>query len=296
MRTARIISRANLPHPGAIRHHLPVIFRAAALGAGRFPTRAGKTVRPVTFVSLAFLASACSGVMRAPSATPDVKPTITLPGAQPAPATIAAPTTTPFAGEVAEASQRFGVPVSWIRAVMHAESRGRERAVSRKGAMGLMQIMPETYAGLRARHGLGPDPFLPLDNILAGAAYLREMHDRFGSPGFLAAYNAGPERYREHLATGRVLPAETRHYLAAVAPMLGDQRVDGRVLVAANPVAGSGAADGRSRPDGIVGSGSAADGNPPPPPSRSPFTVDLTGLMPRSEGLFVRLADREVTP
>ena len=66
------------------------------------------------------------------------------------------------------------------------------RAISPKGAMGLMQLMPETWAALRARYGLGRDAFDPHDNILAGAAFLREMHDRYGSPGFLAAYNAGP--------------------------------------------------------------------------------------------------------
>ena len=74
--------------------------------------------------------------------------------------------------------------------------------------MGLMQIMPKTYAGLRARHHLGADAYNPRDNILAGAAYLREMLDRYGSLGFLAAYNAGPARYDEHLATGRPLPSD----------------------------------------------------------------------------------------
>jgi soluble lytic murein transglycosylase-like protein len=68
--------------------------------------------------------------------------------------------------------------------------------------MGLMQIMPETWAILRARYGLGPNPYDPRDNILAGAAYLRELHDRYGAPGFLATYDAGPVRYEEHLASG----------------------------------------------------------------------------------------------
>ena len=104
---------------------------------------------------------------------------------------------------IAEASRRFGVPPHWIRAVMQAESAGDPSAVSEAGAMGLMQVMPETWDELRTAHGLGDDPFDPRDNVLAGAAYLRAMYDRFGSPGFLAAYNAGPERYAEHLATGR---------------------------------------------------------------------------------------------
>jgi len=59
---------------------------------------------------------------------------------------------------------------------MAMESGGDVLALSPQGAMGLMQIMPNTWAGLRARHGLGADPYEPRDNILAGAAYLREMH------------------------------------------------------------------------------------------------------------------------
>src|SRR3546814_10577379 len=91
-----------------------------------------------------------------------------------------------YAAFVAEAAQRFGIPEAWIRAVMRVESRGDVRAVSPKGAMGLMQLMPDTWANLRVRLGLGANPYDPRDNILAGAAYLREMHDRYGSPGFLA--------------------------------------------------------------------------------------------------------------
>ncbi|MDF0601652.1 lytic transglycosylase domain-containing protein [Psychromarinibacter sp. C21-152] len=127
----------------------------------------------------------------------------------------------PYAAYIAEAAQRFGIPAHWVAAVMRAESAGHARAVSPKGAMGLMQIMPDTWDELRARYGLGRDPFDPRDNILAGAAYLNELHDRFGSPGFLAAYNAGPTRYAEYLATGRPLPRETRAYVAALAPLIG---------------------------------------------------------------------------
>ena len=86
--------------------------------------------------------------------------------------------------------------------------------------MGLMQVMPHTYAALRARYGLGANPYAPRDNILAGAAYLREMLDRYGVPWFLAAYNAGPARLDAFLHTGRALPAETQRYLAALAPQI----------------------------------------------------------------------------
>lgn len=130
--------------------------------------------------------------------------------------------TAPYAAHIAEAAQRFRVPGAWIEAVLVAESAGDARAVSRVGAMGLMQVMPATWAGLRVRYGLGPDPFEPRDNILAGAAYLREMFDRYGGVGaMLAAYNAGPDRTDDYLAFGRPLPAETRAYVATIAPVLG---------------------------------------------------------------------------
>ncbi len=119
------------------------------------------------------------------------------------------------------ASARFGVPVAWIEQVMRAESGGRTTIggrpiTSRAGAMGLMQLMPATWAEMRGAYRLGNDPHDPRDNVIAGTAYLRMMHDRFGYPGMFAAYNAGPGRYAEHLATGRALPGETRAYIAAV--------------------------------------------------------------------------------
>lgn len=121
---------------------------------------------------------------------------------------------------IGEASTRFGIPEEWIRRVMRAESGGRTmlngRPIrSRAGAMGLMQLMPRTWVEMRAVHGLGTDPHEPRDNILAGTAYLRAMYNRFGYPGVFAAYNAGPTRYAEHLASGRLLPVETLAYVAA---------------------------------------------------------------------------------
>ena len=134
--------------------------------------------------------------------------------------------THPYAQHVANAAQRFGIPETWIWAVMRVESNGNARAVSRAGAMGLMQIMPGTWAQLRARHGLGTDPFDVRDNIMAGAAYLREMYDRYGDPSaMLAAYNAGPGRYDDHLRRGRPLPAETVAYLARLGSVTGTDSV-----------------------------------------------------------------------
>src|SRR3546814_15486122 len=66
---------------------------------------------------------------------------------------------------------------------------------------------------------------------------LRELHDRFGSPGFLAAYNAGPGRYEQHLETGRPLPRETRAYLAILAPMVGGSQPGRATIASADPLA-----------------------------------------------------------
>lgn len=126
----------------------------------------------------------------------------------------------PWSAHIREATKRFAIPERLLRAVMHVESVGDVNAVSSKGAMGLMQIMPATWEELRAKYRLGDDPYQPRDNIFAGAAYLREMLDRFGRDGFLAAYNAGPGRYEEHLVTGRPLPRETIDYVRKLTPLI----------------------------------------------------------------------------
>ena len=123
---------------------------------------------------------------------------------------------------IEEASARYGVPVEWIERVMRAESGGRTTLngrpiVSRAGAMGLMQLMPGTWANMRGRLELGSDPHAPRDNIMAGTYYLRMMYDRFGYPGLFGAYNAGPARYSAWLAGRSGLPGETRVYMARVA-------------------------------------------------------------------------------
>jgi hypothetical protein len=143
----------------------------------------------------------------------------------------------PYAAHIAEASRRFGIPERWIRAVLRAESAGDVRAISSAGAMGLMQVMPDTWAELRTRHRLGGNPYDPHDNILAGTAYLREMWDRYGDvAAMLAAYNAGPARYDEHRAKGRPLPAETRAYVASLGPALSGERPSKIALAAPRPL------------------------------------------------------------
>ncbi|GGA48771.1 lytic transglycosylase domain-containing protein [Pelagibacterium lentulum] len=132
----------------------------------------------------------------------------------------------PTASYIAEAALRFGIPEHWITAVIEAESAGNVRAISSAGAMGLMQVMPDTWAELSERYGLGHDPFDPRNNVLAGTAYLREMFDRYGSvAAMLAAYNAGPGRYDDYVAKGRTLPAETLAYVASLLPLVDSEAV-----------------------------------------------------------------------
>lgn len=192
---------------------------------------------------------------------------------------------------IAEAAQRFGIPERWIRAVMHAESAGDVRATSSAGAMGLMQLMPDTWTALRTRHRLGRDPYNPRDNIFAGAAYLREMYDRYGSPGFLAAYNAGPGRYEAYLA-GRPLPAETRAYVAALAPFFGGGERSSPVTIAvSDPQAWTRAPLFAAR----IERNSAADSaqtqrHPNDALTAMPVREDFA-MAPQSSGLFVARLD-----
>ena len=123
--------------------------------------------------------------------------------------------------EIDDASLRFGIPTRWIERVMRAESSGQTTLNGRPirshaGAMGLMQLMPGTWAAMRHAHGLGLNPDVPRDNIMAGTAYLRAMYDRFGYPGVFGAYNAGPARYAAYLQGRSRLPAETIDYLRSV--------------------------------------------------------------------------------
>ena len=116
----------------------------------------------------------------------------------------------PYDQAIAEASRRYGVDELLVRAVIRAESNFNPRAVSRMGAVGLMQLMPGTARALGV-----VDPFDPVMNVDGGVRYLRQQLDRFGDVSLaLAAYNAGPgavERY------GGVPPyPETQRYVQRV--------------------------------------------------------------------------------
>jgi soluble lytic murein transglycosylase-like protein len=196
----------------------------------------------------------------------------------------------PFVDFVTEASKRFAVQERWISAVMHIESAGEVRARSRKGAMGLMQIMPKTWADLRARYGLGVDPYDSHDNILAGAAYIHELYDRYGVLGFLAAYNAGPRRFEKHLATGRPLPDETQAYVATLAPMIGVEKLGAKIVTAANSLTLARAPLFVAPTAGNSTVARTSPGVRPDRPSNVRTVVDLSALVPQSGNLFVHRA------
>lgn len=146
-----------------------------------------------------------------------------------------------WSGNVQGAAHRFNVPVLWINAVMRMESGGRtmlsegQPMVSDRGALGLMQVLPGTYDEMAQQYRLGPDPFRPHDNIMAGAAYLRWLKGKYGYPALFAAYNAGPQRVDDLLAHGMALPAETQAYIKGIDKILGGNGGrDGSSILAVN--------------------------------------------------------------
>jgi soluble lytic murein transglycosylase-like protein len=115
---------------------------------------------------------------------------------------------------IAEASVRYALPATWIRAIINIESSGRTMKdghpiTSGAGAVGVMQLEPGTYSAISKRDGLGSDPQDVHDNILAGTAYLRDLYNKFGYPRLFAAYNEGPGALIHH----RNLPVETQNYV-----------------------------------------------------------------------------------
>jgi soluble lytic murein transglycosylase-like protein len=286
-------TRSAIPPFGQVRHHssVPTNHRAAVArsgGPGR-PKGRRKAALPWTGASTAACLRLFERSLRAvvPLFVALIVSNATaVAETRPADPTATYATSDPSADFVEDASRRFGVPVRWIRAVIDVESAGDARARSPKGAMGLMQIMPETWAELRLRYDLGNDPYNPNDNILAGTAYLRELRDRHGAPGLLAAYNAGPTRYEEHLA-GRPLPAETQAYLQKLVPIIGSD------ITASSAVASL-----RPSPATLFfvrseSSKTAAWLRPGRPPNWAPTAAsvhDISAIAPRATGLFVAIS------
>jgi soluble lytic murein transglycosylase len=122
----------------------------------------------------------------------------------------AAPARWQYDGLIGLAARQHRVPPALVKAVIAAESRFDPEAVSRKGAQGLMQLMPATADSLGVT-----DPLRPDENVDGGVRYLRTMIDRYGDlPRALAAYNAGPDAVDRH---GGIPPyPETRDYVKRV--------------------------------------------------------------------------------
>ncbi|WP_236033309.1 transglycosylase SLT domain-containing protein [Belnapia mucosa] len=186
-----------------------------AMGFGA--TRIARLAQPAMTLSMLAMLAACGQQATTRHATTHVAVThgnYNRPASYDPPG----PAGDPWGPYIRQASRRFDVPERWLREVMRQESGGRSSATSPVGAMGLMQVMPGTYRELQSRYGLGDDPYHPYDSIMAGAAYIREMYDLYGSPAFLAAYNAGPRRLEDYLWNSKGLPAETRNYVARIGP------------------------------------------------------------------------------
>jgi hypothetical protein len=201
-----------------------------------------------------------------------------------------------YGDHIAEAAQRFELPAAWIRLVMRVESDGDPRALSPKGAIGLMQIMPQTWAELRVRYRLGDDPYDPHDNIVAGAAYIRELFDRYGSPEWIAAYNSGPGRYEEALK-GRPLPPETRAYVAALAPIIRDSETTGAVMIASADLPSWTRAPLFVTQPLVKATAIPVRSNGQKDDTPQAVTVrDLSAIVPQSGGLFVARSDKGLQP
>ena len=119
--------------------------------------------------------------------------------------------TGPFVQEIKDADERYGVPMKLVSAVIRAESGFNARAVSPKGARGLMQLMPTTAATLGVRNS-----FDPRENIDGGVRHLRSLIDRFPNrlPLALAAYNAGEKAVVQY--NGIPPYPETQDYVTKV--------------------------------------------------------------------------------
>lgn len=168
-------------------------------------------VRPVLLALLALIAARARAqvieIADDGAATTFARPAVFTAEKPPVPAT--RPTHAPATDPLANAATARGIDPALLRALAWQESRGRVDAVSPKGALGQMQLMPATAAML------GVDPRDPGQNIAGGAIYFRQQLDRFQSvPLALAAYNAGPGAV---IRFGGVPPfAETRRYVTDI--------------------------------------------------------------------------------
>ena len=192
-------------------------------------------------------------------------------------------------GFIAEASERFGIPAAWIRAIVRVEIGRNVLTPLRKDGVGLSQLSPERWTELRHRYALGTNASDPRDNILAGTAHLREMYDRYGSKDFLAVYIMGPTRYDEHMKSGAPLREETQAVVADLAPLieLGLKDVVGSTtrakVISWRKAPLFVAQTGRSSSDKAIAAGVSTERS-----GKSQASVDGSAFAPRGDGLFAR--------
>jgi soluble lytic murein transglycosylase-like protein len=157
--------------------------------------------------------------VRTESGAPAVTKTYAVPRAETVRATryVAADRAWQYENLISEHARLNGVRSDLVRAVMQVESAFNPNAISPKGAMGLMQLMPATMRQYGVRNA-----FNPAENVRAGVAYLRNLLDRYSNNEelALAAYNAGPGAVDKH---GQAVPPyrETRNYVARINKMTG---------------------------------------------------------------------------
>lgn len=180
-----------------------VLASGGRLHVDRHETSSGKIVLYISGGSIEMDSAQIVGFEPAEPQLPGAQP----PGAQPP---SAAPSVSPR--DLADAAaDKYGLPRQLVRRVMAAESGFNTQAVSAKGAIGLMQLMPRTA------QTLGADPHDTAQNVDAGARYLRELLEKYHGALYhaLAAYNAGPHAVDKY----RGIPPfpETRHYVSRIA-------------------------------------------------------------------------------
>ena len=192
-------------------------------------------------------------------------------------------------GITAEASERFGIPAAWIRAIVRVEISRNAHTPSRKDGVGLSQLSPERWTELRHRYALGTNPSDLRDSILAGTAHLREMYDRYGSKDFLATYIMGPTSYDEHMKSDAPLPEETQAVVADLGRLieLGLKDVVGSTtrakVISWRKAPLFVAQTERSSSDKAL-----AAGVPTERSAKSQTSADGSALVPRADGLFAR--------
>ncbi len=173
--------------------------------------------RPIAILAVALAALALS--ITTPAAAPEAAPSLVPPPHWEEVATFFETRLTPYTETevkiltctVLEEAERYGVDPSLIIGLIHVESSGRPRAVSHVGAIGLMQLKPETAAQAARERGLpfhGEESlFDPRLNIQLGVHYLAELIERFDDVDTaLAAYNFGPTRIARAIRRGKSVP------------------------------------------------------------------------------------------